>query len=115
MWDGKRHLPLPSEGGHGDFPARNEQEVALFRYLHHTLGGRVSTERVVSGIGIKNIYAFLRDDQKMTEPDWLKQRMEQEDPNAVIGHCGEDGSSELCAEALKIFAGLMAPRRATWH
>lgn len=106
IWDGNlRHLPIPSEGGHGDFAARNDQEIALLQYLRRTLEGRVSTERVVSGLGIKNVYAFLRDDQKMEEPAWLHERMQHEDPNAVIGKCAEDGSSELCAETLKIFAG----------
>ncbi len=106
IWDGKsRHLPIASEGGHCDFAARTDQEIALLQYLRRTLNGRVSFERVVSGIGIKNVYAFLRDDQKMEEPAWLRERLQQEDPNAVIGECGENGSSEICAETLKIFAG----------
>jgi glucokinase len=104
IWDGKqRHIPIPSEGGHCDFAARNDREIAMLQYLRKTLNGRVSFERVVSGLGIKNIYAFLRDDQKMEEPTWLRDRMEAEDPNAVIGHCAEDGSSEICYETLQIF------------
>jgi glucokinase len=104
IWDGKsRHLPIASEGGHCDFAARTDQEVALLQYLRRTLNGRVSFERVVSGLGIKNVYGFLRDDQKMEEPTWLRERLQQEDPNAVIGECGENGSSEICAETLKIF------------
>ena len=106
IWDAKtqKHRPIPSEGGHCDFAARNEREIALLEYLRRTLNGRVSFERVVSGLGIKNVYAFLRDDQKMDEPAWLRERMEKEDPNAVIGQCGEDGSSEICAETLRMFA-----------
>jgi glucokinase len=105
IWDAKtrQHLPLPSEGGHCDFAPRNEREVALLQYLQRTLNGRVSFERVVSGIGIKNVYAFLRDDVKMEEPKWLRDRMFTEDPNAVIGQCAEDGSSEICAETMRIF------------
>jgi glucokinase len=105
IWDPQRakHQPIPSEGGHTDFAARNEREIALLEYLRTQLKGRVSHERVVSGIGIKNIYAFLRDDQKIEEPEWLKERMAKEDPNAVIGQCGEDGSSEICAAALEMF------------
>lgn len=105
IWDAKagKHLPIPSEGGHTDYGPRDERDIALLRYLQKTLNGRVSCERVVSGIGIPNIYAFLRDDQKMEEPDWLRARMKAEDPNAVIGQCGEDGSSEICAETLRIF------------
>lgn len=109
VWDAgrRRHTPLPSEGGHCDFAARNEREVALLRYLLGTLKGRVSFERVVSGIGIKNIYAFLRDDQRMDEPAWLRERMQQEDANAVIGQCAEDGSSEICYETMQMFASAL--------
>ena len=61
IWDPilRRHLPIPSEGGHGDFAARNDTEIALLNYLRRKLNGRVSTERVVSGIGMQNVYAFL--------------------------------------------------------
>jgi glucokinase len=104
IWDGKAHRPLPSEGGHCDFAARTDREIALLQYLRGTLEGRVSWERVVSGIGIKNIYAFLRDVVKIEEPQWLRERMAAEDPNAVIGRCAEDGSSSLCFETMKTFA-----------
>jgi glucokinase len=104
VWNGKMHTPMASEGGHCDFSARNETEIELLRYLQKALGGRVSFERVVSGIGLKNIYAFLRDEKKLEEPSWLKERMEQEDPNAVIGELGESGESELCVRTLDIFA-----------
>jgi glucokinase len=105
IWDGKRHRPIPSEGGHADFAARSNREIALLEYLRATLKGRVSWERVVSGLGIKNIYAFLRDVEKIAEPGWLHDRMLSEDPNAVIGQCAEDGSSSLCFETMKVFAG----------
>ena len=106
VWDArqKQHIPLPSEGGHCDFAARNDREIALLEYLRRTLKGRVSFERVVSGLGIKNVYAFLKDDQKIEEPAWLEERMKTEDPNAVIGSCAEEGSSELCVETMQMFA-----------
>ena len=105
IWDGKNHRPIPSEGGHCDFAARSDREIALLEYLRSTLKGRVSWERVVSGLGIKNVYAFLRDVEKINEPGWLHDRMQTEDPNAVIGQCAEDGSSSLCFETMKVFAG----------
>jgi glucokinase len=104
IWTGGHYLPLASEGGHADFAPRNDIEIALLRYLWKQLGGRVSYERVVSGIGLKNVYSFLRDDQGLEEPAWLKERMATEDPNAVIGEVGEAGGSELCARSLDIFA-----------
>ena len=104
IWDGKQHRPIPSEGGHCDFAARTDREIELLKYLRGTLAGRVSWERVVSGLGIKNVYAFLRDVEKIEEPAWLRERMAAEDPNAVIGQCAEDGSSSLCFETMKTFA-----------
>lgn len=103
IWDGKRHTPIPSEGGHCDFAARTDREVALLQHLRHTLNGRVSFERVVSGLGIKNVYAYLRDVEKIDEPQWLRDRLAAEDPSAVIGTCAEDGSSWICFETMKLF------------
>ena len=40
----------------------------------------------------------------MEEPAWLRDRLEAEDPNAVIGECAEDGSSPICYETMQIFA-----------
>ena len=48
-WDGQRHPPIASEGGHVDFAPRTDQEIELLRYLRAKIGGRVSVERVLSG------------------------------------------------------------------
>jgi glucokinase len=104
IWDCKTHRPIPSEGGHCDFAARSDREIALLEYLRKMLNGRVSWERVVSGLGIKNVYVYLRDVEKIEEPQWLRDRMATEDPNAVIGLCAEDGSSPLCFETMQTFA-----------
>jgi glucokinase len=104
IWNGKRHFPIPSEGGHCDFAARSNREIAMLEYLRGTLKGRVSFERVVSGLGIRNVYGFLRDVEKLDEPKWLCDRMKAEDPNVVIGECAEDGSSSICFETMKTFA-----------
>jgi glucokinase len=103
VWNGQNHVPIASEGGHSDFAARNDDEIELLRYLQKTLGGRVSSERVISGLGLANVYAFCRDVKGLEEPAWLKDRMHTEDPNAVIGELGESGASELCVKALDIF------------
>jgi glucokinase len=103
VWNGSKHIPMPSEGGHTDFGARNPLEADLLVYLMKKLNGRVSYERVVSGPGIHNIYMFLRDEKKMEEPAWLAERMKTEDPNAVIGEVGEAGTNELCAKTLEMF------------
>jgi len=105
VWNGKTHVPLASEGGHCDFAARSPLEIDLLLWLMKKFNGRVSFERVVSGPGLTNVYTFLRDEKHMDEPAWLHERMEAEDPNAVIGEVGEEGQNELCAKSLELFAG----------
>jgi glucokinase len=106
IWDGKQHRPLPSEGGHCDFAPRNEREVAVYQYLRRTLKGHVSYERVLSGPGIQNIYNYLRDVEKLDEPQWLRDRFAEQDPNAVIGECAQDGSSSICFETMKTLSAI---------
>jgi glucokinase len=103
VWNGRMHIPMASEGGHCDFAARNDDELDLLSYLRERFKGRVSFERVVSGMGITNVYQFLRDMKGMEEPAWLRDRMQTEDPNAVIGDLGTKGSNELCSRTLDMF------------
>jgi glucokinase len=49
---------VPSEGGHRDFAARTALEDRLLAWLRASYG-HVSTERVLSGPGLVNIYRFL--------------------------------------------------------
>ncbi|HZD76209.1 MAG TPA: glucokinase, partial [Acidobacteriaceae bacterium] len=39
VWNGKRHIPMASEGGHCDFAPRTEDEIDLFRHLKKKLNG----------------------------------------------------------------------------
>lgn len=107
IWNGKSHVPMASEGGHCDFGPRTDLEIELLEYLRDDAGvnGHVSWERVCSGIGLKNIYTFLRDQKKMEESPELRERIKMEDPNAVIAALGESGENELCAKVLDVFAG----------
>src|SRR5436853_238194 len=59
-WDGARHRPFATEGGHADFAPRNELQCGLCRYLQAEYG-HVSYERVCSGMGLVNVYRYLRD------------------------------------------------------
>ena len=102
-WNGKIHVPMPSEGGHVDYAPRNEDEIDLLRYLKQKYNGRISFERVVSGMGLTNIYDFLRDVRGMEEPAWLRDRLAAEDPNAVITELALAAKSEICERALDMF------------
>jgi glucokinase len=103
IWDGRDYVPYPSEGGHADFAPRDEDEIDLLRFLKQKYNGRTSTERVVSGQGLTNIYEFLREVRGVEEPVWLAERMAAEDPNAVITELALKAKSEICEKALDMF------------
>jgi len=106
-WNGRIHVPYPSEGGHTDFGPRNEVQIELLRFLQRKYNGRISYERVVSGMGLTNIYEFLRDDQGMEESKWLAEKIaEAHDGNAVITEMALSVKSELCAKALDIMVSI---------
>lgn len=93
---------VASEGGHVDFAPRTEREMALWRFLAAD-HGHISVERVVSGQGLANVYAYLKH-SGLAEPEWLTRRLaEAPDSAAVIAQAGLAGESTLCAEALEMF------------
>lgn len=100
-----RH-PFASEGGHADFAPRNELEIELLRFLL-TRFKRVSVERVLSGQGLQNIYEFLRDTGRETEPVSLaKEIAESDDMAAVISANGIKHIYPICETALKMFVSI---------
>jgi glucokinase len=106
FWDGARHHPLASEGGHADFAPRTEQEIGLLRHLRERFG-HVSYERVLSGDGLHNVYTFLRDSGAAPEPPWLAERLARGDPNAAIAELALSGESALCVAALDLFCSVL--------
>jgi len=103
-WNGRMHVPYPSEGGHVDYAPRNEDEIDLLRFLKQKYNGRISFERVVSGMGMTGLYEFLREVKGLEEPVWLAEKIaEAHDPNSVITEFGLAAKSELCAKTLDMF------------
>ncbi len=104
-WDGSRFLPAATEGGHADFGPTEEREIGLLRFLRRE-SGRVSWERVVSGPGLHNIFRYLDEELHRPVAPGLRERLRHEDPSAVIGAAGLDGSCAVCSEAIDIFVRL---------
>lgn len=95
-----------SEGGHADFAPRNEEEIELWRHLAARFD-HVSVERLVSGPGLCNIYAFLRDSGRLPEPPWLKERLDfAADASAAIAELALHEESPLCRAALHHFVSI---------
>jgi glucokinase len=106
-WDGSQHHIFATEGGHADFAPRDELEIDLFRYLSGRYG-HVSCERVVSGPGLVNVFHFLRDTGRGSEPQWLTDEMEHSDPAATISRAALEGRCGLCEQALDLFVSVFA-------
>jgi glucokinase len=105
-WDGFRHHPFACEGGHTDFGPRDVLETELLAYLQIKYG-RISYERIVSGLGIKNIYDFLRDARKAEEPQWLKDQMAAApDAPALISQLAAEGKAAICDQTMKMFVSI---------
>jgi len=107
---GHRYQAHPSEGGHAEFAPVNELEIGLLRYLlvRHE---HVSYERVCSGSGIPNLYAYLRDTGRHEEPEWLADRLAaSDDPTPVIANNGLDEleACPLCVATLDLFVSILA-------
>jgi glucokinase len=103
FWDGNRHLPIASEGGHADFAPRSDLDQELERYLRPRFG-QVSWEHVLSGPGTFHIYQFLRDTGRGQEPDWLAKEIAAGDAPRAITRVALEGTCELCVKTLDLFA-----------
>jgi glucokinase len=102
-WDGRHHHPFACEGGHATYAPHSDVEIDLLRHLRVRFGAHVSWERVVSGPGLRNVYEFLRDTGRGSEPPWLAQAMASGDPSAAIAEAALAGRSELADRALDLF------------
>ena len=108
-WNGSGYRPYPSEGGHADFAPANPTEARLLlclldRFRH------VSTEQVCSGIGLKNLYEFLKKNEHGEEPLWLAEQLSNvQDPVPFIVRAALDDKKpcRLCQATLEQFISIL--------
>jgi len=104
FWDGARHHPIATEGGHVRFAPRDARELELLSFLAKR-HGRVSIERVVSGPGLVALVDFLRTHGRTLAPE-VDERLRHEDPGAVVGDAALRGVCATCEEAVGWFVSL---------
>ena len=107
-WDGTRYRPHASEGGHVDFAPCSQLQLDLLNYLYAQYD-HVSFERIVSGIGIPNIYRFLKDTGRAEEPGALATALAQaDDPTPVImSHAGD---FPICQQTVDLFVAILGAK-----
>ncbi|NNC98592.1 MAG: glucokinase [Gammaproteobacteria bacterium] len=94
---GDRWIPLESEGGHVSLSPGNDHEIAILQYCRETYE-HVSAERLISGMGIQNLYSAVCD-------------IEGESPQKLspveISRLAIAGDDRICEIALNTFCGLL--------
>jgi glucokinase len=97
---GGRFIPSPCEGGHADFAARTERDIAVLRALSGRFG-RASVEHVLSGPGLVNLHRITHDG-----PDGPCPAVpDQDDPlaPAAISAAALERRCRGCMDALELF------------
>ncbi len=97
FWDGTRYIPRASEGGHADFAPRNDQEIALWRYLK-ARNEFVSCEIILSGRGFRVIHEFLDPDARHSVFD-----KPHEDAAPLITQQGLEKTCAVCVATLDLW------------
>jgi glucokinase len=112
VWDGRRYESYPSEGGHAAFAPTSERQIELLSYWLKKLG-HVSYERLCSGIGIPNIYQYLRDCGEYDEPEWLRDQLAtSRDHTPIIVETAKSAKALICVDTLNLFMEILGSEAA---
>ncbi|WP_437330996.1 glucokinase [Sorangium sp. So ce381] len=101
LWDGARHVTLPTEGGHADFAPRSAVEAELWRFLAERHPDHVSYERVLSGDGLGALFDFFARAARV--PRAIERRLAEGDRNAAIAELGLARAFRPAARAVDLF------------
>ena len=111
VWSNGCYLACSSEGGHASFAPTDARQAALWDYLSCRFG-HVSVERVCSGLGIANIYDFLRDADPASETVAFAAQLAREtDRTPLIVRTGLNGSRQQSTRGCR---ARPIRRRARW-
>ncbi len=99
----RQTIVMSTEGGHSDFAAQNEREFQLLQYLQSKYGRHISYERVVSGMGIVDIYDFLVQSPYFSAIDSTARYFENDDKASVISRLAIEKTDPACIETMRVF------------
>jgi glucokinase len=107
-----RYEVVPSEGGHADFAPRTPLEAGLLQFLSAKYG-RVSCERVLSGNGLVDVFAFLSQEpacRPLIRPETsaaLATPGGAQGAAAEISTRGLAGTDPLCEMSVALFCSIL--------
>lgn len=111
--DSAHYHAFPSEGGHADFGPNSAQETELLLFLQKLLGRgktpHISWERVCSGSGIPNLYAFLKEQGHIQgDPTTTAAIAGSSDKTPLIMNAAQQNEPcPLCRATLELFVEIL--------
>lgn len=105
LWQHDHYAPIATEGGHVAFGPTDVTQIELARYLINTLG-RTSYELVLSGHGLVQLYAFLKDRGEAPESPSLVDAMKSGDAAAAITQAALEQNDPLANKTLDLFVNI---------
>ena len=105
IYDDKSNIykPIPCEGGHADFPIRNNFELDLINFIKdfRNITKPITNEELVSGRGLENIYKFLKVSKEFGDSQYSMEIENSTDIAEAISKYKK--VDDLCAETFKWF------------
>jgi len=97
------YIPIPSEGGHGDFPVYNNYERDLVNFVKKLRNIKLplTYEELLSGRGIESIYLYLCNSEKFKESKYTKEIDCSTDKSALISKY--KNKDKTCNETFRLF------------
>lgn len=102
IWNKDHYAPVATEGGHANFGPTNDLQVDLARYLIKTFS-RTSYELILSGHGLVQVYAFLKDRGEIPESPAVAEAMKSGDAAEALSRAALEQGDRLANQALDIF------------
>lgn len=97
FWDGAKHMPMATEGGHADFAPHTDQQADLWKFIK-SRGEFASAEMVLSGRGFRTLHEFL--DRSVRHPSFDDPSA---DPAREITALALAGECPVCVAALDLW------------
>ncbi len=103
---GSGYIPMASEGGHADFAPFDGTGDRLWHFLK-SRQARVSSESILSGPGLNNIFRFLIAENGDKIDEETEKRLE-EHPGALVTEGAVEDHDPLCVRAVELFFDILA-------
>jgi glucokinase len=97
FWDGTKHIPTATEGGHADFAPHTDQQTELWKFIK-ARSEFVSNELILSGRGFKTLHEFL--DPGVRHPGFDDPSI---DPAPAITRMALSKECPVCVAALNLW------------